>query len=95
MKSYLGDVDIWKLTRDEHIRMMVTVEDMGYKIKSNNEMGHGKHLEQTNNTVSEDEEEKWVNMDSELSDVSEDWDSMEEEDNQDWEKEMEKLSKVE
>ena len=40
-KSYRGDKDIWKLARDEHIRMMVAAEDMGHKIKPNKGMGQG------------------------------------------------------
>ena len=41
IKSYRGDKDIWKLARDEHIRMMIAAEDMGHKIKPNKGMGQG------------------------------------------------------
>ena len=89
MESFKGDEDIWQLTREEHIRAMIAAVDMGYAIKHNKGIGHGKLYEQNNNRADEEEDVKGGDTESELSGASEDWDSMDEEDSQEWEKELE------
>ena len=74
--------------------MMVEAEAMGYKITRNKEIENDQLQEEQLDYKNWEEEDKWESTDSEVSEVSEESDSMEAEVN-DWEKEMEKLSKVE
>ena len=73
---------------------MVEAEAMGYKITRNKEIENDQLQEEQLDYKNWEEEDKWESTDSEVSEVSEESDSMEAEVN-DWEKEMEKLSKVE
>ena len=73
---------------------MIVAEDMGYAIKSVKGINQENNLALINNWT-EEEEDKWGDSESEISEVSEDWDSMEGEDNKEWAKEIEQMNKVE
>ena len=73
---------------------MIVAEDMGYAIKCIKGINQKNNLALINNWT-EEEENKWGGSESETSEVSEDWDSMEGEDNPEWAKEMEHMNKVE
>ena len=68
---------------------MIAAVDIGYEIKTNKGIGQGKLYEQNNVRSDEEEDVKGGDTASELGGASEDWDSMDEEDSQEWEKELE------